>query len=97
MAQIAYAQVVPAFIYLVSFILAFTFFVPMILNVNEFQGKCLLFTTGVFNESDGRIFEPNWANFSYCGLALFNGFFLTVASLIQSYRTMKLVSKGQKG
>lgn len=97
MAQINYAQVVPGFIYLVSSILALTFFVPMIFNVGEFQGKCLLFTTGVFNESDGRIFEPNWASFSYCGLTLFNGFFLSIASLIQSFRTMRLVSKGQKG
>ena len=97
MASINYARFVPCFIYLVSLILALTFFVPMIFNVSEFQGKCLLFTTGVFNESDGRIFEPNWASFSYCGLTLFNGFFLTVVSLFQLIRTIKLISKGQKG
>ena len=96
MANLNYTQV-QCFIYLVSFILSLTFFIPMVLNVNDFNGKCLLFTTGVFNESDGRIFEPNWASFSYCGFALFNGLFSTLASLIQLIRTIKLMFKNLRG
>lgn len=91
------SQVAQCFCYLMTLILALGFFVPMVMNVSEFNGKCLLFTTGTFNESDGRIFEPNWANFSYCGLTLFNGFFLTTLSLIQFIRIIRLISNGKKG
>ena len=97
MANINNVQVYQCFIYFVSAILANTFFIPIIFNVSEFKGKCLLFTTGTFNESDGRIFEPKWSNFSYCGLTIFNGIFLNIASIMQLYYMLNSIAKGKKG
>lgn len=97
MEKLNYTQIVQCFIYLASFILAITFFIPMVLNASEFNGKCLLFTTGVFNESDGRIFEPKWSNFSYCALVMSNGLFLALVSLFQFSKMLRLILKGKKG
>jgi len=87
-----YAQAPQCFFYLISFSFSLTILIPMIMNVTEFRNNCLLFTTGTFNESDGRILEPKWASFSTCALTIFTGLLLNIISLIQFIRSINLLS-----
>lgn len=49
------------------------------------RGHCLLFSTGVWQESDGQ-FVVSWASQAYCNYTIFVGLILLVTSTIQIYR-----------
>ncbi|KAL6264140.1 hypothetical protein P5V15_004219 [Pogonomyrmex californicus] len=71
--------------YVVALILSLCIIVPMSLHQDEFRGHCLLFSTGVWQESDGQ-FVVNWASQAYCNYTIFVGLILLVTSTIQIYR-----------
>lgn len=49
------------------------------------RGHCLLFSTGVWKETDGQ-FNVNWASQAYCNYTIFVGLVLFLVSLVQIYR-----------
>lgn len=59
--------------------------VPMLYHVQDFNGHCLLFSTGDWNEDNG-LFDVKWASKFYCNLPIITGFFLLFASSVEIYR-----------
>jgi hypothetical protein len=58
-----------------------------------FRGHCLLFSTGVWQETDGQ-FNVNWASKSFCGYSIGIGVFVFLVSLVQLYRMSLYAYKG---
>lgn len=71
--------------YVVALILSLCIIVPMSLHQDEFRGHCLLFSTGIWQESDGQ-FVVNWASKAYCNYTIFVGLVLLITSAVQIYR-----------
>ncbi|XP_012522962.1 transmembrane protein 179-like [Monomorium pharaonis] len=80
--------------YVVAFILSLCIIVPMSLHQDEFRGHCLLFSTGVWQESDGQ-FVVSWASRAYCNYTIFIGLILLVTSTIQIYRLSLFMYRGE--
>lgn len=59
-----------------------------------FRGHCLLFSTGVWQESDGQ-FVAKWASQIYCNYTVFVGLVLFLASAVQIYRLSMYMKKGE--
>lgn len=74
--------------YSLAFLMSFCVFVPLSLNYDNFQGHCLLYTSGTFatvDESAG-IFMPSWSSPAYCTFSIFVGIFMLTVSVIQAIR-----------
>ena len=56
--------------YLSAFILSLVITIPMSMNQDQFKGRCLLFSTGVWQQMDGQ-FIVNWASQAYCNFTIF--------------------------
>ncbi|XP_020297093.1 transmembrane protein 179 [Pseudomyrmex gracilis] len=80
--------------YVVALILSICIIVPMSLHQDEFRGHCLLFSTGVWQESDGQ-FVVNWASRAYCNYTIFVGLLLLVTSVVQIYRLSLLMYRNE--
>ncbi|XP_050455266.1 transmembrane protein 179 [Cataglyphis hispanica] len=80
--------------YVVALILSLCIIVPMSLHQDEFRGHCLLFSTGVWQESDGQ-FVVNWASQAYCNYTIFVGLMLFIASAVQIYRMSLLMYRSE--
>lgn len=78
--------------YVVAFILSICVIVPLSVNLDNFKGHCLLFTTGTFQD-DGN-FKPQWASPGYCDYAMFVGVILWLSSIIQTVRMSVFLFKG---
>lgn len=57
----------------------------MFTNVRDFNGHCLLFSTGDWGENDG-LFDVKWASKFNCNFHLITGFFLFFVSIVEIYR-----------
>ncbi|XP_022185589.1 transmembrane protein 179 [Nilaparvata lugens] len=79
--------------YVIAFILSLCITIPMSLHQDEFRGHCLLFSTGVWQETDGQ-FLVSWASQAYCNYTIFVGVVLLVVSAIQIYRMSVYIYKG---
>lgn len=53
----------------------------------NFRGHCLLFSSGVWRESDGQ-FIVDWASQGYCNYPIFIGVIMFLVSAIQLYRQL---------
>lgn len=51
----------------------------------SFRGHCLLFSTGIWQETNGQ-FEVDWASQGFCNYTIFVGLMLFLVSLVQIYR-----------
>ncbi|KAF4520688.1 hypothetical protein B566_EDAN006364 [Ephemera danica] len=80
--------------YVIALILSLCITVPMSLHQDEFRGHCLLFSTGVWQETDGQ-FSVNWASQAYCNYSIFVGVVLFVTSVIQIYRMSMFMYRGE--
>ncbi|KYQ58422.1 hypothetical protein ALC60_02586 [Trachymyrmex zeteki] len=80
--------------YVVALILSLCIIVPMSLHQDEFRGHCLLFSTGVWQESDGQ-FVVNWTSQLYCNYTIFVGLILLITSTIQIYRLSLFMYRGE--
>ncbi|XP_065562768.1 transmembrane protein 179-like [Artemia franciscana] len=78
---------------LIAFVLSFCIIVPISLHKEDFAGHCLLFSSGVWRESDGQ-FVVQWASRFYCNFAIVISLFLGLTSLIQAYKIGKHLYKG---
>lgn len=65
--------------------------VPMLSHVKEFNGHCLLFTTGNWREDNG-FFDVQWASQFFCNFTIVTGFFLFFVSSIEIYRYVALIT-----
>ncbi|XP_008550415.1 transmembrane protein 179 [Microplitis demolitor] len=80
--------------YVVASILSLCIIVPMSLHQDEFKGHCLLFSTGVWQETDGQL-VVHWGSQIYCNYTIFVGLMLLITSLVQIYRLSMLMYHGE--
>ncbi|XP_031628343.1 transmembrane protein 179 [Contarinia nasturtii] len=78
--------------HIVVFILSLCIVVPMLCHVRDFNGHCLLFTIGDWNEDTG-LFDIKWASKFYCNFTIITGFFLMFVSTVEIYRMTRLQLK----
>ncbi|KAG5882581.1 hypothetical protein JTB14_030130 [Gonioctena quinquepunctata] len=78
--------------YVIALILSLCIVVPMGLHQEDFKGHCLLFSTGVWQETDGQLFV-HWASQAYCNYTIFVGVMLGLVSIIQIYRLSMFLYK----
>lgn len=79
--------------YVIALILSLCIIVPMSLHQDEFRGHCLLFSTGIWQETDGQ-FNVSWGSQAYCNYTIFVGVILFLLSLIQIYRLSLFLYRG---
>ncbi|GLV40617.1 uncharacterized protein CBL_04419 [Carabus blaptoides fortunei] len=79
--------------YVIASILSLCIVVPMSLHQDEFRGHCLLFSTGVWEETNGQ-FNVDWASQAYCNYTIFVGLMLFIVSVVQIYRFSVYLYKG---
>ncbi|XP_037815154.1 transmembrane protein 179 [Lucilia sericata] len=70
-------------------ILSFCIIVPLSINLHDFCGHCLLFTTGKWREEDG-MFDPSWSSSGFCNFPLVTGIFMLIISCAQIYRYARM-------
>ncbi|EDX14140.1 GD18331 [Drosophila simulans] len=75
--------------HVILFILSLCIVVPLFINLDQFCGHCLLFTTGKWREEDG-MFDVQWASNGFCNFPLITGFFLLIISVVQIYRYARM-------
>jgi len=80
--------------YCIAAILSLCITIPMSMHQENFQGHCLLFTSGEWRENDGQ-FIPVWASQAYCNFTIFVGVIMFVISATQIYRLSMFLYKGK--
>lgn len=80
--------------YLCAFILSLAICVPMSMHQDQFKGRCLLFSTGHWQEQDGQ-FKVDWASQAYCNFTIFVAVVMFVISLVQFWRFVKFFRRGR--
>ena len=70
--------------YLSAFILSLVITIPMSMNQDQFKGRCLLFSTGVWQQMDGQ-FIVNWASQAYCNFTIFVAGIYLFSTYLQKY------------
>jgi len=80
--------------YLSTFVLALIITIPMSMNQDQFKGRCLLFSTGIWQEMDGQ-FIVDWASQAYCNFTIFVAVIMFVISVIQFARFVKFLRRGR--
>ena len=70
-------------VYLIAFIVSFFMFVPVSINLTDFNGHCLLFATGTWNANQGaqHLDYVDWGSTSSCNFAVFSGVAVMLSSL----------------
>lgn len=79
--------------YLCGIILSLCVCVPMAIHQEHFQGHCLLFSTGRWQEVDGQL-KVDWASQAYCNFIIFVAVVQFVLSLCQFVRICKYFKRG---
>lgn len=89
-----------AIIYFISFFFSFLLFVPMAVNVNEFGGNCLLYSTGEwgnFSTTERILSHIEWGPDGACGLNVFMGVIVMLSSMFYIvWSTMHLVRSSDR-
>jgi len=92
--QSAVIKTVQGIGYLSTFILSLVITIPMSMNQDQFKGRCLLFSTGQWQEMDGQ-FVVQWASQAYCNFTIFVAVIMFVISVIQFARFVKFLRRGR--
>lgn len=71
--------------HIVVVILSLCIVVPMIFHQKDFNGQCLLFSEGDWNENSG-LFNVKWASTVYCYFTRITGYVLILVSSVEIYR-----------
>lgn len=68
---------------LVLFILSFFMFVPVSVNLGNFDGNCLLYATGTWRAVSGEVdlADVEWGTSSACNFPVFTGIVVMLTSL----------------
>lgn len=80
--------------YLVGLILSLCIVVPMSMHQDEFNGHCLLFSNGHWQEEDGQL-SVSWASSAYCNYVTFVGILMFCVCCVQIYRLSMLMYRGE--
>lgn len=69
--------------FLVSFLGSFFIFIPVSINLQEFDGHCLLGAKGTWNFSSGNVMlmDIKWGLHSDCGFSIFIGIVAMILSV----------------
>lgn len=86
-------------LYFLSFVFGFIAVVPLSENTEDFGGKCLLFTRGMWqNEnitvSKQRFIVEEWGPESSCSFVTFVGIASLILSAVQAWRLLFFLCKG---
>lgn len=86
-------------LYFLAFVFGFIAVVPLSENTEDFHGKCLLFTRGMWqNEnitvSKQRFIVEEWGPESSCSFITFVGIASLVLSAVQAWRLLFFLCKG---
>lgn len=86
-------------LYFLAFVFGFIAVVPLSENTEDFGGKCLLFTRGMWqNEnitvSKQRFIVDEWGPESSCSFITFVGIASLILSAVQAWRLLFLLCKG---
>ncbi|XP_062323658.1 transmembrane protein 179 [Osmerus eperlanus] len=86
-------------LYFLAFLFGFICVVPLSENSDDFQGKCILFTEGMWQNENmtvgkQRFMIQEWASESSCRFITFVGIFSLILSAIQAWRTFFYLCKG---
>lgn len=76
--------------HVIGLILSLCMLIPLLVHAYSFNGHCLLFATGTWQEKDG-LFDVRWASKAYCDYAAFVGVEIFIVSGLQIYRLAMLV------
>lgn len=71
--------------YVLTFLLSLCLIIPLVFHHIDFNGHCLLFSTGEWRETDGQLLV-NWANNVYCNISIFVGCAVIIISIVQFFR-----------
>ncbi|XP_055388234.1 transmembrane protein 179 isoform X2 [Condylostylus longicornis] len=71
--------------YVIILILSLCIFIPIYLQVSDFNGHCLLFANGTWREDDG-LFDVKWPSKVFCNFPMATGAFLFFFAIFQIYR-----------
>ncbi|CAG9789562.1 unnamed protein product [Diatraea saccharalis] len=80
--------------YIVGLILSLCIIVPMSMHQDEFNGHCLLFSKGEWQEVDGQLLV-SWASRAYCDYVIVVGVLMFLVCLVQIYRMSLFLYRGQ--
>lgn len=86
-------------LYFLAFVFGFIAVVPLSENTEDFGGKCLLFTRGIWqNEnitvSKQRFIVEEWGPESSCSFITFVGIASLILSAVQAWRLLFFLCKG---
>lgn len=86
-------------LYFLAFVFGFIAVVPLSENTEDFRGKCLLFTRGMWqNEnitvSKQRFMVEEWGPESSCSFITFVGIASLILSAVQAWRLLFFLCKG---
>ncbi|XP_043553488.1 transmembrane protein 179-like [Chiloscyllium plagiosum] len=86
-------------LYFLAFLFGFIAVVPLSENSSDFQGKCLLFTCGMWQNENitvekQRFMVEEWGPESACQFTTFIGLFSLLLSAIQAWRLLFYLCKG---
>ncbi|KAM9294209.1 transmembrane protein 179 [Gastrophryne carolinensis] len=86
-------------LYFLAFLFSFIAVVPLSENSADFQGKCLLFTEGVWLSGNVSLEREHftvdeWGPESACSFSLFTGALALLAAAVQAWRTLFYLCKG---
>ncbi|CRK89272.1 CLUMA_CG003031, isoform A [Clunio marinus] len=82
-------------LYVFALILTFCLTLPLVLNQYLFDGHCLLFSGGSWQEDDGLL-NIAWANKLYCAFPILTGIVTLIIATVQIYRLTKLYHKEEE-
>ncbi|KAJ2944710.1 hypothetical protein O0L34_g4068 [Tuta absoluta] len=79
--------------YVIGLILSLCVVVPMSMHQDEFNGHCLLFSRGEWQEEDGQLLV-SWASTVYCHYVTVVGILMFIVCCLQIYRLSMFMYKG---
>ncbi|XP_053135213.1 transmembrane protein 179 [Hemicordylus capensis] len=87
--------------YFLAFLFSFIVVVPLSENSNDFHGRCLLFTEGMWLNANltaesQRFTVQEWGPESACRFSLFAGLLSLLLAAVQAWRTLFFLCKGHE-
>jgi len=82
-------------LYVFALILSFCLTLPLLLHLSSFDGHCLLFSGGSWQEDDGLL-NIKWSSKFYCVFPIITGFLIFILSGAMIYRLTKLYHKEEE-
>lgn len=79
--------------YTLSVVLSFFYFIPIAVNRSDFDGNCILYATGHWQNTTQQYDIDKWGASSNCGYPIFMGVVFMLLSLVLTWRMGVLLLK----